>query len=205
MVDTATPTKRRRDGDWGSMSSDPDGSEASNRISRFFRLQNQRAATSAVQHDQFPEDDMSKDPLRQWDSSTLHNDSRAWFVTKWPRRARRRKAVRARDSPIAMPVHPVGPRLHSRMGAPGVMQSCISELVARCADHRRLAVAARTGECGCQFSEAGHSVSGQTDHPYACNPSMPPLADGSPQPADVPGTISYQQTQRGARIVACQV
>jgi hypothetical protein len=27
---------------------------------------------------------MAKSPTRSWDSSTLHNDSRAWFVTKWP-------------------------------------------------------------------------------------------------------------------------
>lgn len=27
---------------------------------------------------------MPKNPLRQWDSSPLHNDSQAWFITKWP-------------------------------------------------------------------------------------------------------------------------
>ncbi len=27
---------------------------------------------------------MPESPTRSWDSSSLHNDSRAWFVTKWP-------------------------------------------------------------------------------------------------------------------------
>jgi hypothetical protein len=34
--------------------------------------------------DQQMEDGMHQHPPRQWDSSTLENSSRAWFVTKWP-------------------------------------------------------------------------------------------------------------------------
>ena len=32
------------------------------------------------------EDDMPQSPPNQWDSSTLHDRSRAWFVTTWPGR-----------------------------------------------------------------------------------------------------------------------